>query len=218
MRPQEYTNGKTVVLQGLCIRKHLLENGQKARSRRWTKFWCLLIESQDTVELVMHPYLSATKATDFDQSTPGDLDEHRKISAHSESFIVLHSVSTALRPMSYSVKRAYVFSLSLAHNSTFLFQVNNHQILDEWVRCLNFCAARRSKDPLRDVLSSADYGWNQMEWIFKKSLMDKTEVDYSQLLQQKDRVKLADWEPPIINYSRMMSSLSQVCYFKTLNL
>ncbi|KAL5037171.1 hypothetical protein BDV3_006704 [Batrachochytrium dendrobatidis] len=45
-----------VILEGLLIRKHILEmGGTRAKNRRWCKFWCILRSQPDgMIELVMH--------------------------------------------------------------------------------------------------------------------------------------------------------------------
>ena len=216
---------RDIIFQGAAIRKHLLEKGdQKARNRRWVKYWVSLKCSPESVELVMTQF-EHRGSVSFDQTTiptsyskppTGSLSPAALKFSRSEpdTFNLLHSISQALRPMAYSSKRPHVFSILLANGSTFLFHVPSHQIKEEWVRHLNYQVAKKSKEPLRDVLSSADYGWNQLEWARKKADLDKTPLDLNSLAKSlaKDKIRLQDWEPPSYNFGPVLvSHLDDVC-------
>ena len=212
-------NGKQILLQGVCIRKHLLEEkNQKARNRRWCKYWCVLLESVECAMLIMHridsqkgsdshlfDFAQLSSSLDESFSTKGGI----KLSSKSqESFFIVHSYSQILRPLSYNIKRPYIFSICLATGATYLFQVQSLHLAEEWANQCNRLAARKSKEPLRDTLSSVDYGWNQIEWAFKKAKLDKKEMDMNSLVIYTDKIKLGEWEPPFT--SKMLSLLHRV--------
>ena len=119
--------------------------------------------------------------------------------------------------MSYSAKRPFVFSLQLSNGNTFLFHVQSNNVMKEWVDALNYHVARKSKEPLRDVLSSTDYGWNVIEWAWKKAELEKRVFDIGSFIAQQkaeagDRLPmLKDWEPPSSSFGPVLvSNLSDV--------
>lgn len=236
-----HVDGKECAYQGMAIRKHLLEKGnQRARHRRWQKLFCVLLYSNEGVELVMSrldpsksqgplsrenvsvsadsPLSSSSPASRSKPPIPASEPTSLSLSSFaSETFNVLHSVTQALKPMSYSSKRPFVFSLQLSNGNTFLFHVQSNIIMKEWVEALNYQVARKSKEPLRDVLSSTDYGWNVIEWAWKKAELEKRVFDTDSFIAQQkaengDRLPtLKDWEPPSCSFGPVLvSNLSDV--------
>jgi hypothetical protein len=107
--------------------------------------------------------------------------------------------------------------MQLPNGNTFLFHVQSNNIMKEWVQALNYQVARKSKEPLRDVMSSTDYGWNVIEWAWKKAELEKRVLDIETFIAQQkaeagDRVPmLKDWEPPISSFGPVLvSNLSDV--------
>jgi hypothetical protein len=227
-----FLQGKSILFQSTGIRKHFLEKGnQKPRNRRWVKFWMYLTLSSESLDLVLQPMESHQHLKLFSDShssnttLPFETNNntialssqlHLK-SSKIESFNILHSVAHVLRPMAYSTQRPFVFSLLLSNNSTYLYHVPTQQLAEEWVKQLNYAAARKSKEPLRDVLSSADYGWTQFEWERKKAEMNKTEFNLSQVISmigEQKKKKLADWEPPGQHFGHtIQSQLEDVSFY-----
>jgi hypothetical protein len=135
-----------------------------------------------------------------------------------ETLDLLHAVAEPLRHMSYSVKRPHVFSVRLGNGSTYLFQVPSLESKETWAHNINYCAASRSKEPLRDVLSSIDYGWNKIEWAIKKAQLGGETVDFSQLpCYKSSEINLNIWERPIHNFrNALVSNLDAVYIIRIL--
>ncbi|KAJ3108592.1 hypothetical protein HDU96_007481 [Phlyctochytrium bullatum] len=165
-------------------------NETRARNRRWAKVWCVMaIDDERGVELTMFKVdpgvgdgeinFDDREVGDYGRPLPGDenggssQDLERKSSDSGPVkkvlrianqppvvFNLLHSIATPLKSPGYSPSRPFVFSLLLNNNSSHLFQCPTPEAVVEWTRTLNYWAARRSKEPLRGAISSADYGWN----------------------------------------------------------
>jgi hypothetical protein len=222
------SSGREIIFQGELIRKHLLEKKDvKAKNRRWYKFWSILVVSSDGVDLVMNSTdskkipLNYSEGSIFSASNPPSATSHLSAGflsrSSTEKFSLLHSISKTLRPMSYSSKRPFVFQLTLANGSVYLFHVQSNQLMEEWVRQLNYHAARKSKEPLRDVLSSTDYGWNKIEWSRKKAEIDNTPVERQTPLAPGEKVELGTWEPPSSSFGHVLvSHLDEVHSFSCL--
>lgn len=199
---------KNKVYEGLVIRKHMFEMfDQKAKNRRWFKCRLILEMDESGVNLIMLPY-------DKKGISPGALPPSGPsayqflASGGRETLNLLHAVAEPLSHMSYSVKRPHVVLLALGNGSTYLFQVPSLECKETWARQINYCAATRSKEPLRDVLSSTDYGWNKIEWAIKKSQMEGSKVDFDSIppYTLSDQKVLHTWERPIHNFRHALVS------------
>eukprot|EP00842_Homolaphlyctis_polyrhiza_P001476 jgi/Hompol1/2329/HPOL_002964-RA len=80
-----------------------------------------------------------------------------------EVFSLLHAYCSALQ-IAYAQSRPHVLTLKLANANEFLFQAPSAAILMEWVRCINYWAGRKSKEPMRGAISSMEYGWTWIVW------------------------------------------------------
>jgi hypothetical protein len=84
--PIDRSNSVQILLEGVLIRKHMLESdGEKARNRRWVKFWCAVrLHKDNGVELVMNKLSHATaEYQEQETSTPlqfGDLKSYPTLS------------------------------------------------------------------------------------------------------------------------------------------
>lgn len=70
-----------VVIEGILIRKHLLaDDGEKASSRRWTKFWCAIVKKDNgSVELLVHKLTyHENEYSNAEQDTPVQYSENDK--------------------------------------------------------------------------------------------------------------------------------------------
>ncbi|KAL2918376.1 hypothetical protein HK105_201776 [Polyrhizophydium stewartii] len=76
---------------------------------------------------------------------------------------LLHAYCSALQ-IAYSVTRPHVLSLKLANGNEYLLQAPTASLLAEWVRGINYWAARKSKEPIRGSVSSMEYGWTWITW------------------------------------------------------
>ncbi|KAI8912460.1 hypothetical protein EDD86DRAFT_201420 [Gorgonomyces haynaldii] len=64
---KEATNVLACHLEGILIRKHTMEQDQKARYRRWNKLWTQLrLHEHNNLELAMYRVISKTSERDFD--------------------------------------------------------------------------------------------------------------------------------------------------------
>jgi hypothetical protein len=200
---------KDTIYEGLVIRKHMMENfDQKARNRRWFKCRIVLKMNENEVKLVMQPYDSRKSKSVLALPPSGPAAYQFLSFSAPEVLDLLHAVAEPLTHMSYSVKRPHVVLLALGNGSTYLFQVQSLEAKETWARKINYCAASRSKEPLRDVLSSTDYGWNRIEWAVKKALMDGQKVDFHDLppYSPGDLKLVVNFERPIHNFRNALVS------------
>ncbi|KAJ3333422.1 hypothetical protein HDU76_008233 [Blyttiomyces sp. JEL0837] len=190
-----------VTLEGLLIRKHLTDKDEsRARNRRWMKVWCIMaIDEERGVELTMFKVDTAhgDGEINFDENDAIDNGSTGGIGGGGRSarqsmdsltrktirilnqqplvFNLLHSMAESLKAPGYSPTRPYAFSLHLNNGSTHLFQTPTFETLQEWTRTINYWAARRSKEPLRGAVSSADYGWGAAAWERRAREMQSSE-------------------------------------------
>ena len=138
-----------------------------------------------------------------------------------------HSLAHALPPPGYNRQRPYCFVLTLASGGVYFFQAGTEELVNEWVSCCNYWAARQSKEPLAGGVSNMEYGWNRvltdssdskaslsqegydvkdtdqsetMSMRSGRSRLSKKDVGFSSrrgLSPYSDRVLIHDWKPPI---------------------
>jgi hypothetical protein len=84
--PVERSASFQILIEGVLIRKHMLESdGEKARNRRWVKYWCAVrLHKDNGVELVMNKLSHATaEYVEQETCTPlqfGDLKSYPTLS------------------------------------------------------------------------------------------------------------------------------------------
>ena len=76
------------------------------------------------------------------------------------SFVLRHTIASALPPPGYSKARPHVWALSLPTGAVHLFQVGTPEIVQEFVKAANYWSARLSKEPLVGAVSNIEYGWS----------------------------------------------------------
>jgi hypothetical protein len=174
---------------------------QKARNRKWFKCRLILKMNENEISLAIQPY-DGKKVRSILSLPPSSPAAYQFLSLAPETLDLLHAVAEPLTHMSYSVKRPHVVLLALGNGSSYLFQVQSLEVKETWARHINYGAALKSKEPLRDVLSSTDFGWNRIEWAVKKALMDGIKVDFHNLTPYSpgDLKLLQVWERPIHNH------------------
>ena len=76
------------------------------------------------------------------------------------SFLLRHTIASALPPPGYSKARPHVWALSLPTGAVHLFQVGTPEIVQEFVKAANYWSARLSKEPVVGAVSNIEYGWS----------------------------------------------------------
>ena len=92
------------------------------------------------------------------------------------TFLLRHTLASALPPPGYSKTRPHVWALSLPTGAVHLFQVGTPEIVKEFVTTANYWSARLSKEPIVGGISNIEYGWS--ESVINVSLLN-TESDAS---------------------------------------
>ena len=75
------------------------------------------------------------------------------------TFLLRHTIASALPPPGYSKARPHVWALSLPTGAVHLFQVGTPEIVKEFVATANYWSARLSKEPMVGGISNIEYGW-----------------------------------------------------------
>ena len=95
------------------------------------------------------------------------------------TFLLRHTLASALPPPGYSKTRPHVWALSLPTGAVHLFQVGTPEIVKEFVTTANYWSARLSKEPIVGGISNIEYGWS--ESVINVSLLN-TERDASSII------------------------------------
>ena len=77
------------------------------------------------------------------------------------TFLLRHTLASALPPPGYSKTRPHVWALSLPTGAVHLFQVGTPEIVKEFVTTANYWSARLSKEPIVGGISNIEYGWSE---------------------------------------------------------
>ena len=93
------------------------------------------------------------------------------------TFLLRHTLASALPPPGYSKTRPHVWALSLPTGAVHFFQVGTPEIVKEFVTTANYWSARLSKEPIVGGISNIEYGWS--ESVINVSLLN-TERNASQ--------------------------------------
>ena len=136
--------------EGVVSRKHLLESkDQKAKHRDWKQ--CFMVVDRN--QLNMYKMGTDTMMASID---------------------LKHTLATVL-PVGY--KHQHAFTLEQSNGSKHVFQAESAEQVVEWVSTCNYWAARESKEPLPQGISSMEYGWGKC-------------------LQTDSTVRIFDWQSP----------------------
>ncbi|CAO3634000.1 unnamed protein product [Mucor hiemalis] len=214
--PTSYTSSAPYYKEGMVSRKHLLEKtNQKARHRDWKDCFMLIERSQlrmykldTTVSAKRHTIRntimprSAPPCVVENASPPSSCDTtvgggDWMANAQLLSSIDLKHTLANVLPSGYNRQRPFAFALHQSNGAVFLFQVGSGEQVQEWVATCNYWAARESKEPLAEGVSSMEYGWGD-------TLNSKTPT-----------LQINDWEAP----TPMMSSsmLGESAQFEAFN-
>ena len=77
------------------------------------------------------------------------------------TFLLRHTLASALPPPGYSKTRPHVWALSLPTGAVHFFQVGTPEIVKEFVTTANYWSARLSKEPIVGGISNIEYGWSE---------------------------------------------------------
>ena len=77
------------------------------------------------------------------------------------TFLLRHTIASALPPPGYSKTRPHVWALSLPTGAVHLFHVGTPEIVKEFVSTANYWSARLSKEPMVGGISNIEYGWSE---------------------------------------------------------
>ncbi|KNC98788.1 uncharacterized protein SPPG_05765 [Spizellomyces punctatus DAOM BR117] len=95
-----------------------------------------------------------------------------------QTFNLLHSLATPLPPPGYSQQRPHVFTLRLFDGQIYLFHGFNAEVVREWVKTINFWAARKSKEPFPGSGGNTEYGWGPIVWERAQQRQQEQELEH----------------------------------------
>ncbi|TPX70420.1 hypothetical protein SpCBS45565_g01749 [Spizellomyces sp. 'palustris'] len=95
-----------------------------------------------------------------------------------QTFNLLHSLATPLPPPGYSQQRPHVFTLRLFDGQIYLFHGFNAEVVREWVKTINFWAARKSKEPFPGSGGNTEYGWGPIVWERAQRRQQEQELEH----------------------------------------
>jgi hypothetical protein len=178
-------------LEGILIRKQLLNEFQKAKNKSCKKVWTALrihkeksieiamfkIQSRigindkefDETELFLAPYYSAHVTTPSNKTVPVDLElGHPVYSTAKMPYNIINQDPETLSLIhAYAVDvisdKNFFFRVNMSDGSAWQFQTPNETSKDMWIKHINLNAARKSKQPIRGGFSNIDYGWADLD-------------------------------------------------------
>lgn len=96
------------------------------------------------------------------------------------------------------------WSLTLPSQGVLLFQAGTREIADEYVYACNYWAARASKEPLVEAVTSIEHGWERPLEILQKKREKNPDTDsiitsgsFDVLLIDNERIQVKEWKPPV---------------------
>lgn len=96
------------------------------------------------------------------------------------------------------------WSLTLPSQGVLLFQAGTREIADEYVYSCNYWAARASKEPLVEAVTSIEHGWERPLEILQKKREENPDTDsiitsgsFDVLLIDSERIQVKEWKPPV---------------------
>ena len=212
-----------IIFQGVLIRKHVKEGEEKAKNRRWQKYWTKLVMDDNTLDLVLVKVSNAS--TDFSPTELKDIPEQETSSAltpespstHSPTNYKLSSSEPEQISLihSYTLKdhkvpsRPHVFKLFTASNDVYLFETPSNYFLAQWIKHINLQAALKTKEPIRGSFGNIEYGWSDLNIVSPSDgkMALKPEDKFAPLKHRK----ISKWPLPPIS-TRLISNRLQVKY------
>lgn len=98
------------------------------------------------------------------------------------------------------------FTLTLPDQKVLVFQAGTQTIAEEYVYACNYWAARVSKEPLVEAVSSLEYGWNKPVAYFEehkeKNPGFKPKIysgSFDTIFLDNNRIQIRDWKVPVLS-------------------
>jgi Pleckstrin homology domain len=110
------------------------------------------------------------------------------------SFLLRQTLASALPAPGYSKQHRHVWALTLPSGSVFFFEAGTDELVQEWVACANYWAARTSKEPLKAGVSNMEWGWGDC-----LALSDDDGTDDAQSVADSHRSTFEVQRSPTIN-------------------
>jgi len=148
--------------EGILKHKHHLESvDKKAKDRNWVESFAVIEKGYMRLfSFSMNAKSLRQKAKN--QKAPGGVVGGGNWADSAESlgtFLLRHTIASALPPPGYSKTRPHVWALSLPTGAVHLFHVGTPEIVKEFVSTANYWSARLSKEPMVGAISNIEYGW-----------------------------------------------------------
>ncbi|RPB25483.1 hypothetical protein L211DRAFT_782750 [Terfezia boudieri ATCC MYA-4762] len=210
--------------EGMIKHKHHLEGlDKKAKNRVWTECFAVITKGN----LKMFLFNTGKSAHSGGVVGGGNWTENAQPIG---TFLLRHTIASALPSPGYSKTRPHVWALSLPNGAVHLFQAGTEEIIKEWVTTANYWSARLSKEPLVGGVSNVEYGWGECiadiettsttaTFGPRPSLQEsiRSSIDHGSMVRPRlpgDKVVIAEWTPP--GQSMMASPLSEADQLKAL--
>ncbi|KZF24576.1 hypothetical protein L228DRAFT_99545 [Xylona heveae TC161] len=215
--------------EGIIKHKHHLDAAdKKSKDRTWTE--CFAVVEKGWMRLFsFHAKSASTRNKNRNRPAVGGVVGGGNWSENAEdlgSFMLRHTIASALPPPGYSKSRPHVWALSLPSGAVHFFQVGTPEIVKEFVSTANYWSARLSKEPVMGGISNVEYGWSDA--VINPALIGldgssgvpaagppapaatagsrpslqssiRSSIDHGPLSRARlpgDRVMISDWTPP----------------------
>jgi Pleckstrin homology domain len=206
----------------LKSKRHLDTNLKKSKEKGWTESFAVIDKGQMRLfQFDSHRVKIAS------QVGGGNWQQNANLVG---SFLLRHTLASALPSPGYSKQRQHVWALTLPSGSVFFFEAGTNELVQEWVSSANYWAARTSKEPLKAGVSNMEWGWGECLALSDDDVTDDgqsvAESHRSTFEAQRspttngkatyggdtrglkgDKVLIRDWKPP--QPSLMGSSLKE---------
>ena len=224
--------------EGILKHKHHLESVDKrCKDRNWAENFAVIEKGwMRLFSFSMNAKSMRQKAKN--QKAPGGVVGGGNWADSAEAlgtFLLRHTIASALPPPGYSKNRPHVWALSLPTGAVHLFQVGTPEIVKEFVSTANYWSARLSKEPLVGGISNIEYGWSDA--VINSALLPletvpssaglpgprpslqssiRSSIDQGSLRPKLpgDKILISDWTPP--QQSMVASVLMEVDQLKAL--
>ena len=151
--PLTYTSTAPYYKEGIVSRKHLLDSkDQRAKHRDWKQ--CFMVIDRNQLNMYK---LESSQKIKKNAVGAGDWISQAHVMC---SIDLKHSLATVL-PTGYNRQRQHAFTLEQSNGAKYVFQAGSAEQVLEWVSTCNYWAARESKEPLAQGISSMEYGWGR---------------------------------------------------------
>ena len=223
--------------EGILKHKHHLDSiDKKSKDRNWVENFAVIEKGwMRLFSFSMNAKSMRQKAKS--QKAPGGVVGGGNWADSAEAlgtFLLRHTIASALPPPGYSKNRPHVWALSLPTGAVHLFQVGTPEIVKEFVTTANYWSARLSKEPLVGGISNIEYGWSDavinsalpLESVpssagltgprpsLQSSIRSSIDQGSFRPKLPGDKILISDWTPP--QQSMVASVLMEVDQLKAL--